>query len=329
MRTRLLIAALVVPLLAAPAAASPPPPEPLPLSATSKAPTIAYSALPFSEAAGPSRAFLGAGDIRVMRSDGTDERAVTTGPTTEFEPAFSPDGKLIAFSSDRGDPSSGRTDIWVVRRDGTGLRQVTTGLNARGPAWSRDGKRIAAGTDKGIATFSPIGKDLIQVTTNNAEHTDFAPVWNLTGSHLVFTRTTLANGATTAQSIWFAAADGSGPKRMIGEKALPGYLSQPDISPDGKLVAFLQADANGTGIWLADLSGTVIRRLAFSRTGYVNSPAFSPDGQWVLFTHSGPDGRSPSSMRLVAVDGAKTKLIARTKQGNYYAPSWDPTSTMS
>ena len=60
----------------------------------------------------------------------------------------------------------------------------------------------------------------------------------------------------------------------------------------------------------------------------MNSPTFSPTGV-VLFTHSGPDGRSPSSMRLVAVDGTKTKLVARIKQGNYYAPSWDPTSTKS
>ncbi|HUR72943.1 MAG TPA: hypothetical protein VMZ00_01630 [Sporichthya sp.] len=333
MRTRLLIAALVVPLLAAPAVAAPPPP--LPLATASKALMFAYSALPFSEAAGPGRAFLGAGDIRIMRTDATDDRAVTTGPATEFEPAFSPDGKLIAFSSDRADTSAGRTDIWVVRRDGTGLRRVTTGLNARGPAWSPDGKRIAAGTDSGIATFPATAKQpatgkrkqVIHVTRNTPEHRDFAPVWNSDGSHLVFTRTTLANGATTEQSLWYAPAGGSSATRLLGSTAPPGYLSQPDIAPDGKLLTFLQADSSGTAIWLADLTGTVIRRVAYSATGgYLNTPTFSPDGRWVLFTHSGLDGRSPSSIRLVSLDGTKTKVIARIKQGNYYAPSWDPTS---
>ncbi|MBA3745757.1 hypothetical protein [Sporichthya sp.] len=326
MRSRLLIAALVVPLLAGPAVAAPPPPEPLPVATTSKAPIFAYSALPFSEAAGPGRAFLGAGDIRVMRADASDDRSVTTGPATEFEPAFSPNGKLIAFSSDRADISAGRTDIWLVRRDGTGMRRVTTGLNARGPAWSPDGKRIAASTDSGVVAFSATGKALVQVTTNTAEHTDFAPVWNSGGSHVIFTRTTFTNGATTGQSLWYAAANGSGAKRLLDDTAPAGYLSQPDVSPDGKLLTFLQADANGTGIWLADLSGKLIRRLAFSATGYLNSPTFSPDGQWVLFTHSGPDGRSPSSMRLVNLDATKTKLVARIKQGNYYAPSWDPSA---
>lgn len=330
MRTRLLIAAVLVPLLAGPAVAAPPPPEPLPIAKRSTAPVFAYSALPFSEAAGPGRGFLGAGDIRIMRTDATDDRAVTTGPATEFEPAFSPDGKLIAFSSDRADVSAGRTDIWVVRVDGTGMRRLTTGLNARGPAWSPDGKRIAASTDTGIVTFAAAGKgagkQLVQVTTNNAEHTDFAPVWNFGSSHLVFTRIARANGATTGQALWYAAADGSGAKRLLGDSAPGGYLSQPDISADGKLLTFLQVDANGTGIWLADLSGTVIRRLALSATGYLNSPAFSPDGRWVLFTHSGPDGRSPSSMRLVSLDGMRTRIIARIEQGNYYAPSWDPSA---
>ena len=339
MRSRLLIAAVLVPLLPllAPHPASadptPPPPKPLPVTAppaTSKAPFIAYSALPFSEAAGPARAYLGAGDVRLMRSDATGDRAVTTGPATEFEPAFSPDGKFIAFSSDRADVSAGRTDIWVVRRDGSGLRRLTTGLNARGPAWSPDGKRIAAGTDAGIVHVAVTGKQpnsgLVKVTVNSPDQVDFSPVWNAAGTHLVFTRTTLAKGAPTGQTLWYAAATGGIAKRLLDASAPTGYLSQPDISADGTLLTFLQADANGTAIWLAELSGTVLRRLAVSRTGLLNGPTFSPDGRWVLFTHSGTDGRSPSSMRVVSLDGTRTKMVARTKQGNYYAPSWDPSS---
>lgn len=331
MRTRVLLTVTGLVLALAPHAASaddtPPPPKPLPATSNApKAPSIAYSALPFSEAAGPGRGFLGAGDIRVMRTDATDDRPVTTGPATEFEPAFSPDGKLIAFSSDRADVTAGRTDIWVVRRDGTGLRRVTTNLNAREPAWSPDGQRIAAGTDAGIATFTATGKNLVQVTRNTADHVDFAPVWDADGTRVLFTRTTRTNGATTGQSLWSAGADGSRPKPLLDDTAPAGYLSQPAVSPDGTLVTFLSADAGGTGIWLANRSGRLIRRLVHSSTGRLNSPSFSPDGRWVLFTHSGPDGRSPSSMRLVAVEGTKTKLITRIKQGNYYAPSWDPTS---
>jgi len=309
------------------AADTPPPPKPLPVTSKSKAPFIAYSALPFSEAAGPARAYLGAGDVRSMRTDTSDDHALTTGPATEFEPAFSPDGKLVAFSSDRADTATGRTDIWVIRRDGTGLRRLTTGLNARGPAWSPDGKQLAAGTDTGIVTFPATGKPAVShVTTNDATHSDFAPAWAADGAHLVFTRTSLAAGAVTGQTLFTATTTGTAVRQLLDATAPAGFLSQPDVSADGKFLTFLQADATGTGIWLAEMTGHLVRRLAFSATGYLNTPVFSPDGAWVLFTHSGPDGRTPSSMRLVSVDGKKTKLVARTKQGNYYAPSWDRSS---
>ncbi|GAA0621400.1 hypothetical protein GCM10009547_25130 [Sporichthya brevicatena] len=338
MRTRVLLAATAVLLALTPGAARaddvPPPPKPLPAQTEAKprstAPWIAYSALPYSEAAGPARGYLGAGDVRLVRSDGVDDRAVTTGPATEFEPTFSPDGVWIAFSSDRADVRAGRTDIWVVRRDGTGLRRLTTNLNARRPAWSPDGTRIAAGTDSGIVTFTATGKkaaDFVPVTKNDAGHVDFAPTWTPDGARLLFTRTTFANGAATGQSIWSAPAAGGKARPLLGSSGPSGYLSQPDVSPDGKFVTFLQADASGTGIWLVDISGSPIGRLAHSATGLLNTPTFSPDGGWILFTHSGRDGNSPSSIRLVNVDGTKTRVVTRITRGNYYAPTWDPSAT--
>jgi Tol biopolymer transport system component len=61
-------------------------------------------------------------------------------------PAWSPDGKRIAFESDRGSPD-GNYAIFIVNRDGTGLVQVTEyGLNANHPVWSRDGKHMVFST---------------------------------------------------------------------------------------------------------------------------------------------------------------------------------------
>jgi TolB protein len=61
------------------------------------------------------------------------------GTHQDIHPDWSPDGKWLAFASDR----SGDFEIWVVRSDGTGLRQVTSGPGSKTwPAWSPDGRKI-------------------------------------------------------------------------------------------------------------------------------------------------------------------------------------------
>jgi len=75
-------------------------------------------------------------------------------PVQGRTPVWSPDGKRIAFESDRGSPD-GNYAIFIVNRDGTGLVQVTDyALNANHPVWSRDGKRMV------FSTGDPLGKKI-------------------------------------------------------------------------------------------------------------------------------------------------------------------------
>jgi Tol biopolymer transport system component len=71
-------------------------------------------------------AFAGNADIYVMNADGTDQTRITSNPAQDSSPAFSPNGKYIAFSSTRGNADgSSEEDIWKMKSDGSNPTQLT------------------------------------------------------------------------------------------------------------------------------------------------------------------------------------------------------------
>ena len=79
-------------------------------------------------------------DIYVMNADGSGRRKLTHNARYNAEPAWSPDGRKIAFRSTR----NGNRDIYVMNADGSGKRNLTRNpANDGNPSWSPDGRRIA------------------------------------------------------------------------------------------------------------------------------------------------------------------------------------------
>jgi Tol biopolymer transport system component len=106
-------------------------------------------------------------DIYVMNADGSDPRDLT-GTSTAYEgyPAWSSDGRRIAFDSDRNAPSpppgsedERDSDIFVMNADGSGVVDLSKNAarNERYPDWSSDGRRIACATDDGIVLLAADG----------------------------------------------------------------------------------------------------------------------------------------------------------------------------
>ena len=83
-------------------------------------------------------------EIRVMRADGTDDRAVTSNGMANFAPYFFRGGHdRIIFCSNLADPKKRNFDLWTVRTDGTGLERITYNPTFDGfPMFSPDGKRL-------------------------------------------------------------------------------------------------------------------------------------------------------------------------------------------
>ena len=95
-------------------------------------------------------------DIFIIRADGTDMRQLTDDAFKDREPRWSPDGKRIAFTSDR----SGSSEIWTINRDGSGLQQLTQMAGAHHPVWSPDGTQMVYSihTPKNAAYIFRVGQ---------------------------------------------------------------------------------------------------------------------------------------------------------------------------
>lgn len=211
-------------------------------------------------------AFVGVVDgwpgLHVMTRDGSGLQRLTTtaADAPDASPAWSPDGRRVAFS--RTSAGSGG-DIWVIDADGT---QPPVNLTARlggdveeDPAWSPAG-RIAFARRAGglytIWTMSAEGKELRQVTMGTA---DLQPAWSPDGGTIVFVRL----GVGSLGELWLA--DGAGGNERPLGMPLTGPQWDPDWSPDGRLIAFVSSHETyggpgGAGLYTVRADGTLLVR---------------------------------------------------------------------
>jgi len=174
--------------------------------------------------------------IWIVGADGSNPTQLTDDPGNNEGAAWSPDGRRLAFASDR----TGGSHLWVMNADGTGQSQLTDGPGADWlPSWSPDGSRIAFTSDRDgdfeIWTMAADGSGLAQLTNDPAG--DWAPVWSPDGSRITFT-----SDRGGPADIWsMEAGDGSDPLNLTDSpERVDGEWSN-SWSPDGGQLAYASA----------------------------------------------------------------------------------------
>ncbi|HYU38275.1 MAG TPA: tetratricopeptide repeat protein, partial [Acidimicrobiia bacterium] len=225
---------------------------------------------------------LGNSEIYVMNPDGSDQRRLTVHDGIDNQPAWSPDGKRIAFS--RGLVTG--VDVFVMNADGSEQKRVThltdTDLGGGlGPTWSPDGTRIAfqSYVQPDIYVINVDGTGLRNLTNHPAR--DLQPAWSPDGSRIAF----LSNRDGRPE-VYVMNADGTGPVRLTvnaqSSEGTPRWNPSPAWSPDGTKIAFASDRDGDVEIYVMNADGTGLVRLTFN-PGEDGEPSWSPDGRRIAF----------------------------------------------
>lgn len=229
-------------------------------------------------------------------------------------PAWSPDGKLVAFQSKRDGPLS---QIFVMDADGNNKVRVSDGNGFAGqPSWSPDGKYIAyaggaqqvSGAQREIYVVPATGGAPKQIT--NSGGSLITPVWSPDGAHLICLQVL----GERDYKILIMNTDGTNPRTLFEG----GAIAAPSFSPSGDAVLFYNISEKGEAVHtvkVADGSDTSIT--AVGSGDYY--PVWSPDGTQIAWASSA----DKQLHKIVAAndDGSDRRIIS-TGEGDDYGTSW-------
>jgi len=173
-------------------------------------------------------------EIYVMDADGNNQRNLTNNPAGDMDPAWSPDGQMIAFDSDRDSPG-----IYIMDADGNNPRNLTNNpAGDWGPAWSPDGQMIAFVSNRDgnyeIYVMDADGNKQRNLTNNPAM--DMDPAWSPDGKTIAF-----SSYRDSDWKIYVMDADGNNQRRLTNNPSQDAWPSWFDpayaqsVSSAGKL----------------------------------------------------------------------------------------------
>ena len=288
------------------------------------------------------REIIGVREIYTLVTDGTiftvlpvNRKRLTNNDVLDLDPAWSPDGKKIAFASAMADGPGSAFDIFVMGADGKNRINLTQSprLNERMPTWSPDGKRIAFVSGKGLVSGWEIyvmdarGKNLKRLTDNRVM--DREPAWSPDGKWIAYASEADEN---RNRDIYVVSPDGRKRKKLMNQ--MP-WAIQPSWSPDGKRITFVcNLDGNPDICVIkidAVLNGNqkpINKKDVTNLTKHIAhdySPTWSPTGDRIAFSSE----RQLGTMSIYVMDADGQNIVRLTDGPHSTQPDWAGSSQFS
>jgi dipeptidyl aminopeptidase/acylaminoacyl peptidase len=263
------------------------------------------------------------GDIYAANPDGSGVVDLTlSSDGIAADPAWSADGKKIAFTSD-GRSSGFERDVYVMNADGSNVVRVTAhqcGDHASQPAWSPDGSKILFycddGSDDELYQINVDGSGFTQLTNNST--VDRSPAWSPDGTKIAF--------ADDRGDIYTINPDGTNVTKLT-TNPVATVGGSPNWSPDGSRIAFFSdrdcVHCDTQDIYTVKADGSDLVRVT-NTTPFDRFPAWAPDGSKITFaTCTDPDVACLADIYTVNPDGSGATTVVNdpSQEDN---PDWQP-----
>lgn len=267
------------------------------------------------------KAGKGIKEIFVMDWDGANSEQVSNHKSISISPAWSPDGKRIAYTSyvKRKGAKFRNADMLLLDLD-SGKRSLISyrnGINS-GAAFTPDGQHIyltiSQGSNPDIYKMNLDGSLSSKITNGPAGALNVEP--NISQQN----KLAFSSDRAGRPMIYTADSDGSNVKRVTFAGV---FNSSPSFSPDGKKIAFAGQSESNFDIFVMNVDGTEMVRLTSARktNGKMASnedPSFSPDGRFVMYSSN---RTGTNQIYISTVDGTEERRVTNDNY-NYFKPKW-------